>query len=50
MCLCTHGAHRSQSEGIGSPGAGVTGICEVPDVGAGTELWFLFRVVSDLNC
>ena len=28
----------SSEEGVQSPGAGVTGVCELPDVGAGPRI------------
>lgn len=36
-------------EGLGSPGAGVTGSCGLSNAGA-AGLWFSARVVLTLNC
>ena len=37
------------AESAGSPGAGVTGSCELPDVGAGNQTWSFVRATRALN-
>ena len=38
-----------EDRGVGSPGAGVTGSCELPDVGAGIKLRSSTRAVDTPN-
>lgn len=40
VSVCTHG------EGIGSPGAGITGRCELPDAGTGNLARALSVLIS----
>jgi hypothetical protein len=44
--MCTVCMQVPTEEGIGSLGTGVTGICEVSDVGAGTKPRLFARAVS----
>lgn len=60
VCVCSGGVcvsppHVSRSpqmseEGVGSPGTGVPGSCELPDVSAGNQTWVLARTASIPNC
>lgn len=45
MCLCVHiymaGVHRGSEMHVRSPGAGIPGICQLPNAGAESELYSL---------
>jgi hypothetical protein len=45
LCVCVYtkwGYQRRPGKGIGSPGDGVTGRCNLPSVGVGNELRYTF--------
>ena len=41
--MCVLVAQGGQTEGIGSPGAIITGDYVLPDIGAGTQTWVLWK-------
>lgn len=41
FCVCIRGVHRVQKRVLDSPGAGVTGGCELTNLAAGTQTWVL---------
>lgn len=44
-----HLSAQTMEESVGIPGAGVTGILESPNIGAGNQTKVLLRAVSNLN-
>lgn len=48
-CHCGYGSW-SQKKSVRSPGAGVMGSCELPDVGAKNATHVLSRAASTLDC
>lgn len=45
MCLYTP---EEDKKDVGSPRAGVTGCCELPDMGAGFQMWVLWKIKKGL--
>lgn len=43
VCTCAHTHIHTHMEGTRSPGAGVTGDCEAPAMGAGSPTWVLYK-------
>lgn len=43
ICHVYADAHGGQKRALGSPGAGVSGNCEILDVGAGNQTLVLFK-------
>lgn len=48
LCGCMSVCVPMEREGIGCPGAGITGRCELPDAGTGNKLGFSARALSVL--
>lgn len=48
MCAHEHKYWQNPSEGIRSPGAKITGSCELSDVGAGNLIWVLCKSTLQL--
>lgn len=45
LCTCEYRCPRRPEGSVTSPGAGGTGICEPPDMGAETKLRFFVKIV-----
>lgn len=50
VCVCERRCPQRLAEGVGTPGAGVTGIPEPPDMVLGTQPGVCGRAVRVLNC